>query len=245
VTASAPLANWTVRLEDVAPTGEVSLVTGAIVNGTQIRSRLDPRPLVAGRPERIELDLHFTTWTFRPGHRVRLAVSNAQFPIMWPTPFPMTTTLATGGDATLRLPLVPAPGPAPALPTPEPRATAPDARSIKPESETANRVLIDLHGDSTSVELREPDAYEIGGRSVQVAELERWTVRHDRPAEARFLGEETHHIRLAGRALELRTRMDIRSDERFLHVRFDRELLENGSSVRQRVWTDSVARVWH
>jgi len=245
VSASAPLANWTVRLEDVAPTGEVSLVTGAAINGTQIRSRLSPRRLVPGRRERITLDLHFTTWTFRPGHRVRLAVSNAQFPMLWPTPFAMTTTLDTGGDAALRLPLVPAPGPAPDLAVPEPRVTAPDARSIGPEEGAAHRVLTDLRGDSTTVELREPDGYEIGDRQVRIAESERWTVRRDRPAEARFLGQETHRIQLPGRLLELETRMDIRSDERFLHVRFDRKVLENGSVVRQRVWEDSVARSWH
>jgi len=245
VSASAPLANWTVRLEDVAPAGEVSLVTGAAINGTQIRSRLSPRRLVPGRRERITLDLHFTTWTFRPGHRVRLAVSNAQFPMLWPTPFAMTTTLDTGGDAALRLPLVPAPGPAPDLAVPEPRVTAPDARSIGPEEGAAHRVLTDLRGDSTTVELREPDGYEIGDRQVRIAESERWTVRRDRPAEARFLGQETHRIQLPGRLLELETRMDIRSDERFLHVRFDRKVLENRGVVRQRVWEDSVARSWH
>lgn len=245
VSTSAPLANWTVRLEDVAPTGEVSLVTGAAINGTQIRSRLSPRRLVPGRRERITLDLHFTTWTFRPGHRVRLAVSNAQFPMLWPTPFAMTTTLDTGGDAALRLPLVPAPGPAPDLPVPEPRVTAPDARSIGPEEGAAHRVLTDLHGDSTTVELREPDGYAIGDRQLRIAETERWTVRRDRPAEARFLGQETHRIQLPGRLLELETRMDIRSDERFLHVRFGRKIGENGGVVRQRVWEDSVGRSWH
>jgi predicted acyl esterase len=245
VSASAPLANWTVRLEDVAPTGEVSLVTGGALNGTQIGSRLAPRQLVPGRPERITLDLHVTTWTFRPGHRVRLAVSNAQFPMLWPTPHAMTTTLRTGGDAVLLLPLVPAPGPAPDLPRPEPRASAPDARSIEPDGETANRLLTDLHGDSTTVELREADGYGIGERRVQVAEAERWTVRRDRPAAAGFLGEESHRIRWPARALELRTTMNVRSDEQFLHIRFDREVLENGTSVRRRTWVDSVARVWH
>jgi hypothetical protein len=176
---------------------------------------------------------------------VRLAVSNAQFAMLWPTPYPMTTTVATGGDAALRLPLVPAPGAEPDLPRPEPRSSPADARAIEPDAETAHRVLTDLHGDSTAVELREADGYEIGERRVQVAEAERWTVRRDRPAEARFLGEESHRIRWAGRGLELKTRMDIRSDERFLYIRFDREVLENGASVRRRTWIDSVARVWH
>ena len=35
VAADAPLADWFVRLSDVAPDGEVTLVTGAGINGAQ------------------------------------------------------------------------------------------------------------------------------------------------------------------------------------------------------------------
>ncbi len=37
--------------------------------------------------------MHFTSWVFPKGHRIRLAVNNAQWPMLWPTPEPMTTTL--------------------------------------------------------------------------------------------------------------------------------------------------------
>ena len=35
VAADAPFYQWTVRLEDVAPDGKVSLVSGAIINPSQ------------------------------------------------------------------------------------------------------------------------------------------------------------------------------------------------------------------
>jgi len=246
VAASAPLANWTVRLEDVAPTGEVALVTGAVVNGTQIRSRLAPRQLVPGQAERLTLDLHFTTWTYRPGHRIRLAVANAQFPMIWPTPFPMVTTLRTGAEAALRLPLVPAArGEEPALPAPEPRALAPDAATLDSVPPDAQRVVTDTREGLTTYELQTADAYRIGDRRVQVAESGRWETRRDRPAESSFLGQERHRFTVPHRELELETRMEVRSDPTFFHVRFEREIRENGVRVRRRVWADSVARQWH
>ncbi len=246
VTSSAPLANWTLRLEDVAPNGQVVLVTGAAANGTQIDSRLEPRRLVPGRPERLRLDLHFTTWTFRPGHRIRLAVANAQFPMIWPTPFAMVTTLRTGPEAVLRLPVVPAGlGSAADLPAPEPRAQTPDAAELDSMPPGGRRVLHDPKGGITSVELRSTSGYRIGEVRFEEIETETWRVARDRPARAEFLGAESHRIRLPGRILELHTRMEIRSDSAYIHARFVREIGENGSSVRRRVWTDSIPRLWH
>ena len=55
------------------------------------------------------------SWVFPKGHRIRIAVSNALWPMMWPTPYPMTTTLVTGGmggtgASRIVLPRVPARG---------------------------------------------------------------------------------------------------------------------------------------
>jgi hypothetical protein len=105
VSADAKLAHWIARLEDVWPDGRVSLVTGAVLNGSQHRSRLNPEYLVPAKIYEIAFPLHFTTWTFKPGHRIRLAVSNAQFPMIWPTPYAITTKLYLGNEATrLELP---------------------------------------------------------------------------------------------------------------------------------------------
>ena len=100
------------RLSDVAPYGRVTLVTGAGINGAQRDSMTTPKDLVPGQVYPLSLDLHLASWVFPKGHRIRIAVSNALWPMNWPTPYPMTTSLMLGGDATSRvtLPRVPVHG---------------------------------------------------------------------------------------------------------------------------------------
>ena len=109
VSADAPLADWFVRLSDVAPDGTVTLITGAGQSGAQRESAAHPADLESGRKYLIPIELHFTSWIFPPGHRIRVAISNALWPMIWPTPYAMTTSLYLGGEQTSRieLPLVP------------------------------------------------------------------------------------------------------------------------------------------
>ena len=122
VSADAPQANWFVRLSDVAPDGTVTQVAGAGFNGTHRESAREPKPLEPGEAFPLEIEMHFTSWVFPVGHRIRLAVANAQWPMLWPTPYPMTTSLYLGGDdgSQLLLPVVPYEDrPAPAFLPPE------------------------------------------------------------------------------------------------------------------------------
>ena len=86
-----------------------------------------------GRIYDLEFEMHFTTWTFAPGHRVRLSVTNSLFPMIWPTPHPMTTRLATGTrsdtDRTARHPRGRS-APGPAFRAPEKREERGDARDL-------------------------------------------------------------------------------------------------------------------
>jgi hypothetical protein len=105
VSASAPVANWFVRLSDVAPGGAVSLVAGAGFNGTHRESSREPKALVPGQEVALGIEMHFTTWVFPKGHRIRFVVSNAQWPMFWPSPQAMSTTLRLGGKGATRLDL--------------------------------------------------------------------------------------------------------------------------------------------
>ncbi|KXS20556.1 galactose-binding like protein [Gonapodya prolifera JEL478] len=96
VGADAQLAHIVVRLEDVFPDGRVSHITGGLRNMAYINSRDSPEPIKVGNWFHVEFDLHVTTWTFRQGHRIRLAASSSVFPMAWPTPFKMNTYLQTG-----------------------------------------------------------------------------------------------------------------------------------------------------
>ncbi len=96
VAADAPLADWFVRLSDVAPDGSVTMVTGAGINGAQRDSMANPKDLTPGALFPLSLELHLASWVFPKGHRIRIAVSNALWPMNWPTPYPLTTSLAFG-----------------------------------------------------------------------------------------------------------------------------------------------------
>ena len=91
MSATAPLAHWIVRFEDVDIDGQVRLVTTGALNGAQRQTR--PSSLEPNRPFTITLRLRFTTWTVFIGHRIRIAISNAMFPTYWPSPFAMNTSL--------------------------------------------------------------------------------------------------------------------------------------------------------
>ncbi|KAI8801313.1 Alpha/Beta hydrolase protein [Cladochytrium replicatum] len=94
-------ANWVIRLEDVASDGSVSLITGGVHNSAQ-RFRNAGGDLSAVFPlgtfHTIKVELHFTTWTLRKGHRIRVAVANAGFRMIWPSANKMVATIVEGHE---------------------------------------------------------------------------------------------------------------------------------------------------
>jgi len=87
-----------VRLCDVAPDGASSRVTFALLNLTHRDDNIQPKALEPGRRYRITIELEFASYAFRPGHRIRLAISTSYWPTCWPTPDPATITVDCGGS---------------------------------------------------------------------------------------------------------------------------------------------------
>src|SRR5262249_57639367 len=109
------VGDWFARLSDVAPDGTVTQITGAGVNGAQRESMSAPQDLEPGKVYPLDIEMHLTSWVFPKGHRVRVAISNAMWPMILPTPYSMTTALELGGSNGSRivLPVVPSHGDAP------------------------------------------------------------------------------------------------------------------------------------
>jgi hypothetical protein len=246
-TAGAPLANWTARLEDVAPDGEVALVTGGVINGTHHGSTLAPERLVPGENYDLVWDLHFTTWIFRRGHRIRLAVSNAQFPMIWPSPYPMTSQVLLGGPASaLELPVVPETSPHPqvTLPRPAPRAERPDVTYLD-DPAPVERIGYEPLTGRTTVEWSNRSAWLIGKTRFDYSEREVYGTHDGDPANSTFLGVASHRIRPPGRDLRLETTIEIRSDSAAFHVTVIRRLWSNGQPVRRKRWEEAIPRAYH
>jgi hypothetical protein len=84
------------RLNDVAPDGQVTRVTYGVLNLTHRDSHAAPEPLAPGKRTRATVRLNDIGHRFLKGHRVRLAVSTAYWPIVWPAPHAVRLRVVTG-----------------------------------------------------------------------------------------------------------------------------------------------------
>jgi putative CocE/NonD family hydrolase len=249
VLPDAPLADWTARLEDVFPDGRVSLVTGALINGSQWRSRLDPQPLTPGETYDLEFEMHFTTWTFQPGHRLRLSVTNSLFPMIWPTPYLMTPKLFIGiENSRVELPVIPAKQRRkPSFLPPEKREVRADARDLGSEvwPQGTYEWKRDLWRGIVSVEWQGKSSFEIQGRRYHSTEKNYYETNEKAPAQSRFLGEDSDRIELPGRNIYLLTNVELRSDEKNFYITFVRQIFENDQLIRRRQWEEAIPRMFN
>jgi putative CocE/NonD family hydrolase len=236
----AALAHFVARLSDAAPDGSVTLVTGGALNGAHRRSAERPEPLVPGVPEDLVVPMRFTSWVFPAGHRIRLAVSNHLWPMLWPTPHRMTMSLAVGSSS-LTLPVVPM----------EPRSVRPfDAPESTPGATEASREghieptpwTVDRLDGGAMASWRGEEGLRFPWGRMRSIEYLRFKVSDAHPELAAALGEGDLHVLLAGRTLQWRTRLSLRSDADAFHYRFRRTLAEDGREIRRRDWKESVPR---
>jgi hypothetical protein len=243
VSADAPLYQWTVRLEDVWPNGSVSLVSGVLINPAHRGSRLEPKYLVPGEPVNLTAKIHFTTWTFRPGHRIRLAVSNAQFPMAWPTPYRGNTTLYPGPDTWITLPVVP-PGvldqPC-VLPAPEPEEQRPDAEYLASTAEDSPGSYDPVTGEAAYT-LGTDDTWRVQDKTFRTVERYTWRVNDNDPANASFHAEKSDEFILPGRVLVMEGLCHLSSNETTFNLTFTRRLTENGDVVAEKTWNEIIPR---
>jgi uncharacterized protein len=243
--SSAPQADWFVRLSDVAPDGTVTEVTGAGLNGAQRESASDPKDLVPNQTYSFDIEMHLATWNFPKGHRIRLAVSNALWPMVWPTPYAMTTTLQLGGDngSRVTLPLVPpSMYAAPQFSPPQPSEQRSDIQSLgfpwpgdwKTERDEVNATTkVTWAGKSE-------EHYPWGNETD--SERITYLVDDNHPETSSAEGEAEIVMKLKEQTLTWQGHLSLTSDAQNFHYKYTRQLLKNGQPLRQKSWEDTIPR---
>ena len=266
--ADAEPLHWFGRLSDVAPDGTVTLVTGGgragrpdpLRDGGSLPGRAaSPAPPVTpgAQPAAIAqpspdaqrvlpLELHVTSWVFPRGHRIRLALSNAMWPMIWPTPHPATATVRLGpGGTRLVLPVVPPAGrPEPVFAEPGPAEHAPGVRSWGEMVPVRWHLQRDDTG-ATAIWWRGSSGSEFRWGRVTDEEYLRYSVHDARPASASARGEARTEIHLPGRLLIISSVLDLGGDEQSLHYSYRRELRCDGTLIRERSWQRRYPRDGH
>ena len=254
VSADVPLANWIVRISDIAPDGTVTQVAGAGLSGAHRKSSEEPEALVPGQVYKLEYDLHFTSWVFPKGHRIRLAVNNALWPMIWPTPYAMTTTLnVDGANAShVVLPVVPYSDWAkPEFLPPAKNPELPGYTSLKIGDETTSG-----YAETRSIE-RSPLAFQIrivsSGTSGSVypwATIKYWEdmvheAQDNDPARASVTGKTRYTVELDDRTLIVEGDLSFTSDRENFYYAYTKRVLENGKLIREKTWKKTIPRDHH
>jgi hypothetical protein len=245
VSSSAAQADWFARLSDVAPDGTVTQVTGAGLNGAQRDNSSDPKDLVPNQTYSLDIEMHLATWTFPKGHRIRLAVSNALWPMIWPTPYAMTTTLQLGGDtgSRLTLPLVPpSMYAAPQFAPPAPSEQRSDIQSAgfpwpgdwKTERDELNgKTKVTWTGKS---EETYPWGKESDFEGITYLADDNHTETSSVQAEAEIV------MALKQQTLTWQGHLTLSSDTQNLYYKYTRQLFKDGQPLKQKTWEETIPR---
>ena len=96
------------RLSDVAPNGDITLVSTGWLRAATAADRTKAVPVTPGQVVRYEVEIWPTHWRFRAGHRLQLSISSGDVPRLHPDTPAGTVTITTGAGASeLRLPVLP------------------------------------------------------------------------------------------------------------------------------------------
>ncbi|WP_333814352.1 CocE/NonD family hydrolase [Tabrizicola sp.] len=250
--ADAPAANISVRLIDVAPDGREYSVSRGLANLAQNADRSATVPLVPGQRFAATVQLHGISHRFLPGHRIKIAVSNGYWPIIWPAAGAASLRLFTE-SAALTLPVrTPPPGEAPIeLPAPPPAAATPPGRTtLQP-----GRVERDIHVDQMTGEITHRSFCDggvfgpIGRIKLDAIGLEMhhvteriFRIRPDVADSARY--EMVQSYEMARGDWNIRTEIfdACHCDATHFHISSKVEAFENGKLVDARTWEESIPR---
>ncbi len=257
--ADASPLNWFARVSDVAPDGTTTLVAGGGRSDRPDPLR-DPAAPVPGpmvgevgagagaepEPDWLPLQLHACSWVFPRGHRIRLAISNAMWPMIWPTPHPATATVRLGPTGTrLVLPVVPAANrPAPVFSDVELGEELPGTSSWGDVLPVRWTLVRDDKGVA-AISWRGTAGNNFPWGKVVDEEYLRYEVDDDRPAEASARGEARTEVHLPDRLLIFSSALDLDGDAESLRYRFRRELRRDGVLIRERSWERRFRRDGH
>ncbi|MFJ9978439.1 CocE/NonD family hydrolase [Streptomyces cyaneofuscatus] len=246
VSASAPVAQVTARISDVAPDGRATRVTYGVLNLTHRESDEHPEPLEPGRRYRARVTLNGVAQAFPPGHRIRLSLSTSYWPLVWPAPEPALLTVHEDGAA-LTLPVRPTEepdgmpqasfgGPEGCRPPPVTRLTEPE------QAWNVSRSLVDYHSALDIVKDRGRQRYEDNGIEVGLRACERYTSVADDFASLSGRSAWTMTFSRPGWDVRVETSTVLTSSADTFTVDATLDGYEGGRRVFSRTWNETVPR---
>ncbi|TDE36754.1 CocE/NonD family hydrolase [Antarcticimicrobium sediminis] len=239
--ADRPQAQIAVRLTHVHPDGASARITYGVLNLTHRDGHRKPRPLEPGKSYDIAVPLDQIAYRLPKGHRLRVAVSSAYWPLIWPSPQSAELTLEQGR---IDLPVRPTASGADCAFAP-PEADAPwQTRPLRAESHI-RRIETDMVSGTVTLVIEDDfgkhedlDHGMIGGTIAR----ERWSIRPDDPLSARGWCHWSDERARGDWQTRTETTCEMWSDATHFHLRATLEAYEGEVRVHHREVADSISR---
>jgi putative CocE/NonD family hydrolase len=238
-----PSALVSVKLSEVSASGETQLVTSGLLNLAHRHGHQTPEPFSGAGDVRV--DLQATGWSFRPGHRVRIAVAGSDWPMAWPLPTTDPVALHVGPDVPCRVELPGLPSDAVPFASNDRLMDAPDrAGWTDIVSPSTWRIVADPLGGTSGIEASDAGRVFSPAEGVRVDESRRYRafISDADPLGAEVEGEAS--LRLIRRDISVRSvaqgRFTATADAFLYDVRLD--VREGFRLVHERRWRGRVQR---
>ena len=234
-------AQIAVRLNHIHPDGASTRITYGVLNLSHRESQSHPSPLVPGEKVEIEVRLDHIAYRVPKGHQLRLAISTAYWPLLWPAPEAATLTIDRGE---VHLP-VRRTARKSECSFPPPEAAAPWATETLRDARNSRRREVDLATGVVSLvieddfgKLRDADHGLVAGSIAR----ERWDIHPDDPLSARGFCHWTEEMERGDIRLRTETTCQMWSDATDFHLKARVEAYQNDRLVYERDITDRIPR---
>lgn len=244
LSSTAPVAHVVVHLTDVAPDGTSALVTAGVLNLTHRESHTHPTPLTPGQVYEVRVQMKATGYRYLPGHRIRLSIASAYWPVIWPSPYGADNVIYSGPTTPSRVSL-PAISPS-ALAPPNFKTTPPELSNVGESSEEPPvwQITEDVINESVTVTLYSGGTSLLPDGATSLFESERvvLTAHHHDSAQALLLSENILELKEGDRHTHVCATGTIRSDRDHFH--FDAQLVVtlNREEFFRKTWLESIPR---
>ncbi len=240
-----PSAFVAVRVNDVKPDGSATRVSFGILNIAHRSGSENLEPVEPGKRYRVRVKCNDAAYSFAPGHRIRVSVSTTYWPMVWPSPRPVTLSIFPGAGK-LELPVRPLRAHEPAMKPLEGPEAGPltKKREIVP-APRVNKITHDLiNGLVEQFVERGAGIYRIEENEIEtgVNITERTSIDVNNPLAATT--EITVHLRTGrvGSLCDVWARYKLTADAENFFLESTAEAQEKGSSVFSRKWNYTIPR---
>jgi len=251
VVVDRPAAFVVVRLNDVAPDGSSLRVSYGLLNLTHRDGHDRPAPLEPGTRYRVRIQLNDAAHAFPAGHALRIALSTCYWPLVWPSPAPVTLTVFPG-RAWLELPQrPPSPDDGRLAPFAAPEQAPPPAHVTVRPGRLRRRVEHDAAREETLYTVFSDDA-ELSGAAVTHIKaigldlassiLRRYAITENRPLSASAEIAQKTLFRRGAWSVRIETRIAMAATTDAFVLDATLSAYEGQACIFTREWHDTVPR---